>query len=132
MRLSFLRTTLITVISLFLSFSLFGKISYLDDELPKENKPINIEGKPSSNPHRSLDISVSGYYSYNTINLEIAPAMRNFSIEVINTSNGKIKTEYVQNPVSVFTIDISDMGRGDYLIYVIFSNNNQCVGTLEL
>lgn len=75
---------------------------------------------------------MNGYYSYNSINIEIAPAKGNFRVEIINTSNGKIKAEYVQNAVTVFSVDISNMGRGDYLIYVIFSNNNQCIGTLEL
>ena len=64
--------------------------------------------------------------------LEMNMSLENTTVEIINTSTGMMKKEILETKDYNASISISEMGVGNYLIYITLNANLKYIGTLEL
>lgn len=132
----YLKSALLSIIgSLLVNTSVLSMDrSVIDDEMPDNYKGIELEEEEetSTNPHRSLTNSVYAYYYCKTVNVKFLDSAENALLEIINTDNGKSRTEFVANDKYTALIDISDMGIGNYFIYIQLDNGVRYSGFFKL
>ena len=132
----YLKSALLSIIgSLLVNTSVLSMDrSVIDDEMPDNYKGIELEEEEetSTNPHRSMTKSVYAYYYCKTVNVEFLALAGNALVEIINTDNGKLKTEYVFRNDRIVSIDISGMGIGNYIIRIEVNGGSTYFGSVVL
>ncbi len=119
MNINYFKNTILSVLGLFLAFSAISMNKVVpDDEMPDNYVSVNVEEETSSNPHRSTIHCVYAYYLCKAVHFEMAVPVQNLEVEIINTSNGKAKTEHVPYMEYSLSVDITGMGVGSYEIYI--------------
>ncbi len=128
-----LKTILLSVVGVFLTCTvLSNQINIPDNEMPDGYIGIVIEEESSTNPHRSLTPEIEAYYYMKEVVLEMNMSLENTTVEIINTSTGMMKKEILETKDYNASISISEMGVGNYLIYITLNANLKYIGTLEL
>ncbi len=67
-----------------------------------------------------------------TVNIEFLELDDNAIVEIMNTDNGKLKTEYVLRNDCIVSIDISGIGIGHYIIRIEVNGGSRYFGGMVL
>ena len=102
-----------------------------EEKMPDEYINIVIGEGTSTNPHRSLALQVDAFYYCKAINVATDSPEGIYSIQIMNVNNGRVKTEYLQPGDKDASIDIREMGIGNYIIRITIGNKVY-IGNLEL
>ncbi|MBE6225125.1 MAG: DUF3244 domain-containing protein [Bacteroidales bacterium] len=124
---------ILLVMGLFLTSTLFSKqVSIPDETMPDYYVGIEIKEETQTNPHRSLIPEIVAYYYMKEVVLEMNVPLDDLTVEIINTSNGRMKVECLDSQDYTSSINISEMGTGSYVIYITINSNLRFFGALEL
>ena len=114
--------------------AVFASVANPDSQVQKGssgNIPIIIK-EPKDNHHRSLTPTVEAYYQNGTIYMIFHKYLGYAFINICNTNTGEQVEQMCDTGLETISIDVSNMGTGEYYIIIYTENDSIFTGEFEI